>query len=75
MKFTGPSAKDARIVFSGNPLNGPISTALLPNGNLVVGNTLDPDGQNLMIEISAAGKLLDVRNVDKGRPGRSSAWW
>ena len=69
MKFTGPSAKDARIVFSGNPLNGPISTALLPNGNLVVGNTLDPDGKNLMIEISAAGKLLDVRNVDKGDAG------
>ena len=69
MKFTGPSAKDARIVFSGNPLNGPISTALLPNGNLVVGNTLDPDGQNLMIEISAAGKMLDVRNVDTGAAG------
>jgi len=69
MKFSGPSAKDARIVFSGNPLNGPISTALLPNGNLVVGNTLDPDGKNLMIEISAAGKLLDVRNVDKGAAG------
>ncbi len=69
MKFSGPSAKDARIVFSGNPLNGPISTALLPNGNLVVGNTLDPDGKNLMIEISAAGKLLDVRNVDKGDAG------
>jgi hypothetical protein len=69
MKFTGPSAKDARIVFSGNPLNGPISTALLPNGNLVVGNTLDPDGTNLMIEISAAGKLLDARNVDTGPAG------
>ncbi len=69
MKFTGPSAKDARIVYSGNPLNGPISTALLPNGNLVVGNTLDPDGQNLMVEISAAGKVLDVRNVDTGPAG------
>jgi hypothetical protein len=69
MKFSGPSAKDARVVFSGNPLNGPISTALLPNGNLVAGNTLDPDGKNLMIEISAAGKLLDVRNVDKGAAG------
>jgi hypothetical protein len=69
MMFTGPSAGDARIVFSGTPLNGPISTALLPNGNLVVGNTLDPNGMNLMIEISAAGKLLDVLNVDKGASG------
>lgn len=69
MKFSGPSASDARIVFAGKPLNGPISTALLPNGNLVAGNTLDPDGKNLMIEVSAAGKLLDVRNVDTGPAG------
>jgi hypothetical protein len=68
-KFTGPWAGDARIVFAGRPLNGPISTALLPNGNLVVGNTLDPNGKNLMIELSSAGKLLDVRNVDKGVAG------
>ena len=75
MKFMGPSAKDARIVFAGKPLNGPISTALLPNGNLVVGNTLDPNGKNLMIELSASGKLLDVRNVDKReRRVRSSVW-
>ncbi len=69
MKFSGPSAGDARIVFAGQPLNGPISTALLPNGNLVVGNTLDPNGKNLMIEVSSSGKLLDVRNVDKGAAG------
>jgi hypothetical protein len=69
MKFSGPAAGDARIVYSGDPLNGPISTALLPNGNLVVGNTLDPDGKNLLIELSASGKLLDVRNVDKGPAG------
>jgi hypothetical protein len=69
MKFSGPSADDARILFAGAPLNGPISTALLPNGNLVVGNTLDPSGQNLLIEVSAGGKLLDVRNVDKGAAG------
>ncbi len=69
MKFSGPSASDARIVFAGKPLNGPISTALLPNGNLVAGNTLDPDGKNLLVEISAAGKLLDVRNIDKGPAG------
>jgi hypothetical protein len=69
MKFSGPSAKDARIVYSGKPLNGPISTALLPDGSIVAGNTLDPDGKNLMIEITPGGKLLDVRNVDKGPAG------
>ena len=69
MKFSGPSASNARVVYSGKPLNGPISTALLPNGNIVVGNTLDPNGKNLMIEISGAGKLLDVRNVDEGAAG------
>lgn len=69
MTFSGPAGGDARIVFAGAPLNGPISAALLPNGNLVVGNTLDASGSNLLIEVSAAGKLLDVRNVDKGASG------
>jgi hypothetical protein len=69
MKFSGPSAADARIVFAGKPLNGPISTALLPGGNLVVGNTLDPTGKNLLIELSPGGKVLDVRNVDTGAAG------
>jgi len=67
--FSGPSAKSARIVYAGKPLNGPISTALLPNGNLIVGNTLDPAGTNLLIEIAANGKLLATRNVDKGASG------
>lgn len=69
MQFGGPSASSAHIVYAGAPLNGPISTALLPNGNLVVGNTLDPDGKNLMVEIATDGTLLDVRNVDKGPAG------
>ena len=42
--------------------------ALLPNRNLVIGNTstqrYEPDGGDL-----ARGKLLDVRNVDKGAAG------
>ena len=69
MKFSGPSSADARIVFAGKPLNGPISTALLANGNLVVGNTLDPAGKNLLIELSPGGKVQDVRNVDTGAGG------
>ena len=70
MKFTGPSASDARVVVAGAPLNGPISTALLPNGNLVVGNTLDPAGKNLILEIATKDdKVIEIRNVDKGAAG------
>src|SRR5580700_270895 len=45
--FKGPSAGDAKLVYSGSPLDGPISSALLPNGNLVIGNTGNPSGQNI----------------------------
>jgi hypothetical protein len=69
MDFDGPASHDARVVYAGKPLNGPISTALLPNGNIIAGNTLDPNGKNLIIEISAGGKLLDVLNVDNGALG------
>ena len=71
MTFSGPSASSARLVFAGKPLNGPISSALLPGGkSIVLGNTLDPNGKNLMIEIAtSSGKLLDVKNVDTGAAG------
>jgi hypothetical protein len=67
--FEGPDASHARLVFSGSPLNGPISMALLPNHNLVIGNTGNASGTNLMVEITPAGKLLATRNVDKGAAG------
>ncbi|MBV8371932.1 MAG: hypothetical protein JOY69_01610 [Candidatus Eremiobacteraeota bacterium] len=69
MVFTGPYASDAHVLYSGSPLNGPISTALLFNGNLVVGNTLDPAGTNLLIELSPSGQVLDTVNVDTGPGG------
>ncbi len=67
--FKGPSALRARLVFSGTPLDGPISSALLLNGNLVIGNTSNPSGRNIMVEMTPHGKILDVRNVDKGAAG------
>lgn len=67
--FKGPSAVRARLVFSGYPLNGPISSALLPNGHLVIGNTTNPNGRNIMVEMTPYGKILDVRNVDNGAAG------
>jgi hypothetical protein len=68
LRFSGASAADAHVIFSGSPLNGPISSAILPGGNIAVGNTLDPTGQNLIVEISPSGQVLDVKNVDTG-PG------
>ena len=68
-KFKGPNAGNAHLVFAGTPLNGPVSSALLFNGDLVVGNTSNPSGQNVMVELSPAGKVLDTRNVDHGAAG------
>jgi hypothetical protein len=67
--FTGKFASDASLVYAGRPLNGPISSALLFNGNLVIGNTGNPSGQNIMVELSPSGQVLDVRNVDRGASG------
>lgn len=67
--FTGPAAAFAQRIFAGPPLNGPISSALLPDGHLAIGNTLDPAGTNLMVEITPAGKLVATKNVDMGASG------
>jgi hypothetical protein len=67
--FSGPFAHRARVVFSGNPLNSPISSSLFPNGNIVIGNTGNPNGLNLMVEVTPHGKVAFVRNVDKGASG------
>ena len=68
-RFGGRCKSQARVLFSGPPLNGPISSALFFNGNLVIGNTGDPDGENLMIEINPGGRVMQVRNVDTGPAG------
>lgn len=52
----------ATLVYSGSPLNAPVALAILPNGNLVAANT---QGGNKLVEISAAGKVLAVKAVDK----------
>jgi len=67
--FSGASAASATVIASGAPLNGPISGALLTNGNLVVGNTLDPTGTNLLIEISPSMGVVATKNVDTGAGG------
>jgi len=67
--FTGASAASAKVIASGTPLKGPISGALLSNGDLVVGNTLDPTGTNLLIEISPKSGVVAKMNVDTGAGG------
>ena len=67
--FSGPSAASAKVIASGAPLNGPLSGALLVNGDLVVGNTLDPSGTNLLIEISPTAGVVATKNVDTGAAG------
>lgn len=63
--FSGPSAASASVLFSGAPLNAPISAAQLFNGDLVVGNT----GDNLLVEISPDGKVVATQNLDTGATG------
>ena len=67
--FSGPFARRAKLLYSGAPLNGPISSALLQDGHLILGNTLDPTGQNIMVEIDSHGRLLATKNVDTGASG------
>ncbi len=69
MTFSGPKAADAKVIYHGAPLDGPISSALLPNGNLILGNTLNKNGKNVMVEIASDGTLLAYKNVDKGAAG------
>jgi hypothetical protein len=63
--FSGPSAASARVMFSGAPLNAPISAAQLFNGDLVVGNT----GDNVLVELSLTGKVVATQNLDSGPVG------
>ena len=54
------------VVYTGTPLNAPISSALLANGDLVVGNT----GDNYMIEIDpSTSSVVSKKLVDTGAAG------
>jgi hypothetical protein len=64
--FGGPSGSQARVVLNGAPLASPISSALLYNGHIVVGNT----SNNLLFEIDpTTGHVVNTTNLDKGNPG------
>jgi hypothetical protein len=59
--FSGPAAKNAKVLYSGTDLAGAQSIVTLPNGNVVVANS-----KNTLIEIDTAGKVLATLQVDKG---------
>jgi hypothetical protein len=66
LSFSGPNASQASVVYSGAPLNYPVSSAILSNGNLVVGNT----GDNNMVEIDPVQKkMVGEKLVDPGNSG------
>jgi hypothetical protein len=70
--FSGPAAASARVIASGGQLNAPISAALLPDGDLVVGNgdLNNPPIPNLLFEISPAlGIVGQPVQLDSGNPG------
>jgi hypothetical protein len=63
-KCADPNSTCATLVYSGSPLNRPVASALLPNGNLVVANT---KGGNKLVELTPAGQVLDTKTIDSSR--------
>jgi hypothetical protein len=66
-KCAHAKATCATLVYSGAPLNAPVASALLPNGNLIVANT---KGGNKLVELTPAGKILATKTVDTGATAR-----
>ena len=63
-KCAYPKTTCATLVYSGSPLNAPVASALLPNGNLIVANT---QGGNKLVELTPSGQVLDTKIVDKSK--------
>ncbi len=57
-----PQTTCASLVYSGSPLDAPMASALLPNGNLVVANTQGK--ANTLVELTPSGKVLHTEVVD-----------
>jgi hypothetical protein len=63
-KCAHPKATCATLVYGGAPLNAPVASALLWNGNLIVANT---KGGNKLVELTAAGKVLATKTIDTSK--------
>jgi hypothetical protein len=57
-----PKTTCATLVYSGSPLDAPVASALLPNGNLIVANTQGT--ANTLVELTPEGEVLDTKVVD-----------
>jgi hypothetical protein len=57
-----PKVTCATLVYSGAPLNAPVASAFLPNGNLIVANT---KGGNKLVELTPMGQILATKTIDK----------
>ncbi|MGB8964387.1 MAG: hypothetical protein WCB99_01985 [Candidatus Cybelea sp.] len=57
-----PSTTCASLVYSGSPLDAPMASTLLPNGNLIVANTKGT--ANTLVELTPQGQVLDTKVVD-----------
>ena len=58
-----PYAACATLVKAGKPLNAPVASTLLPNGNLIVANTAGT--ANELVELTPQGQILATKVVDK----------
>jgi hypothetical protein len=63
-KCANPSKTCATLVYSGSPLNAPVASAILPNGNLIVANT---KGGNKLVELTPTGKVLATKTLDTSK--------
>jgi hypothetical protein len=57
-----PKTACASLVYSGSPMNAPMASTLLPNGNLIVANTAGT--ANTLVELTPQGQVLDTKVVD-----------
>lgn len=57
-----PKTTCGSLVYSGSPLDAPIASALLPNGNLIVANS--EGTANTLVELTPQGQILDTKVVD-----------
>ncbi len=60
-KCLHPDLTCAKVVYSGSPLDAPVASALLPNGNLIVANT---KGGNKLVELTPTGRVLATKTID-----------
>ena len=57
-----PKTTCGKLIYSGSPLDAPIASTVLPNGNLVVANSQGT--ANTLVELTPSGTVLATKVVD-----------